>query len=114
IVYAAQGVAPAAEPAVLPTDEVTYLRASRYCEVDEFARIAEDVVGERTGAAAARAVVDWVAGHVEYVPGSSTVQDSARSTFVARQGVCRDFAHLTATLLRAAGIPARCVSVFAP
>lgn len=114
IVYAAREVGPAAVPAVLPTDEVTYLRASRYCEVEEFSRIAEEVVGERTGSAAARAVADWVSGHVEYVLGSSTVQDSARSTFVARRGVCRDFAHLTATLLRAAGIPARCVSVYAP
>jgi transglutaminase-like putative cysteine protease len=48
------------------------------------------------------------------VPGSSTITDSARSTFLARRGVCRDYAHLTATLLRAAGIPARCSSVYAP
>ncbi|PWH05733.1 transglutaminase family protein [Brachybacterium endophyticum] len=104
--------APAAP--VQPTDEVTYLLPSRYCEVDEFAQVVADVVGTASGREAVGRVVDWVSGHLSYVPGSSTVQDSARSTFGSRQGVCRDYAHLTATLLRAAGVPARCVSVFAP
>lgn len=31
-----------------------------------------------------------------------------------RQGVCRDFAHLCIALLRARGVPARLVSVYAP
>src|SRR5699024_12383629 len=89
-------------------------RPSRYCEGDEFERIAAEVIGGRDGAAALDAVVDWVHGHLDYVPGASTVTDSARSTYVSRQGVCRDYAHLTATLLRAGGIPARCSSVYAP
>lgn len=114
IVYAAEEVAPAPEPQASPMDEVTYLRPSRYCEVDEFGRIAEDIVDGRTGVEAAHGIIDWVSSHLEYVPGASTVQDSARSTFVSRRGVCRDYAHLAATLLRAAGIPARCVSVYAP
>jgi transglutaminase-like putative cysteine protease len=33
---------------------------------------------------------------------------------MARQGVCRDFAHLTVALLRACGVPARLVAVYAP
>lgn len=109
-VQASRGASPS-EPG---GEELSYLRASRYCEVEEFGRVADEVVGERTGHAAAQAVVDWVHGHLDYVPGSSTIHDSARSIFVSRQGVCRDFAHLTATLLRAAGIPARCTAVFAP
>jgi transglutaminase-like putative cysteine protease len=72
------------------------------------------VVGEAEGFAAVDRIARWVHEHLEYVPGSSTPADSARTTFLARQGVCRDYAHLTATMLRAAGIPARCVSVFAP
>lgn len=99
---------------VSPVDEVMFVRPSRYCEVDEFGRIAADIVDGATGLQAARTIVDWVAGHIAYVPGSSTVLDSARTTFMSRQGVCRDFAHLTTTLLRATGIPARCVSVYAP
>ncbi len=89
-------------------------RAVQNCEVDEFTRIAADVVGEAQGYEAVEKVVQWVNGYLSYVPGSSTITDSARSTYVARQGVCRDYAHLTATVLRAAGVPARCVAVYAP
>ncbi|MGP9536992.1 transglutaminase-like domain-containing protein [Brachybacterium sp. AOP43-C2-M15] len=114
IVYEARGARPATPPAADEADAVLHLRPSRYCEVDEFEKIAEEVVGGRGGLEAADAVVDWVHGHLDYVPGSSTITDSARSTYVSRQGVCRDYAHLTATLLRAGGIPARCSSVYAP
>lgn len=114
ILYEARGVGPATAAHAEDADAAVHLRPSRYCEVDEFAKIAEEVIGERRGAAAMDAVVDWVHAHLDYVPGSSTSSDSARSTYVSREGVCRDYAHLTATLLRAGGIPARCVSVYAP
>lgn len=114
ILYTADGVGQAPLPALRDSDQVLHQRPSRYCEVDEFEKIAAEVVGEREGADAAAAVVDWVHDHLDYVPGSSTISDSARTTYLARQGVCRDYAHLTATLLRAAGIPARCASVYAP
>ena len=114
IIYEARGVRPAAMPDADEADAVQHLRPSRYCEVDEFNKIAAEVVGESSGADAAHAIVDWVHEHLEYVPGSSTITDSARSTYLSRHGVCRDYAHLTATLLRAAGIPARCSSVYAP
>ena len=35
-------------------------------------------------------------------------------TFAERRGVCRDYAHLLVALARAGGIPARCVSAYAP
>lgn len=105
---------PATIPGMDPADAVAHLRPSRYCEVDEFERIAADLIGDCSGRRSAFAVIDWVHEHLEYVPGSSTVTDSARSTFMARQGVCRDYAHLSATLLRAIGIPARCSAVYAP
>ena len=114
IVYSAQQMTAAPVPAVREADAVLHLRPSRYCEVDEFERIAAEVVGGRDGAEALDAVVDWVHEHLDYVPGSSTITDSARSTYLSRQGVCRDYANLTATLLRAGGIPARCSSVYAP
>lgn len=114
ITYEARGAGPAQVPGSGEADAVLHLRPSRYCEVDEFERIAADVIGGREGADALDAVVDWVHEHLDYVPGSSTITDSARSTYVSRQGVCRDYAHLTATLLRAGGIPARCSSVYAP
>ncbi len=114
IAYEARGATAAPVPVSDEADAVLHLRPSRYCEVDEFERIAAEVICGREGTAALDAVVDWVHEHLEYVPGSSTITDSARSTYVSRQGVCRDYAHLTATLLRAGGIPARCSSVYAP
>lgn len=114
ITYSAAGIGPAQPSATDPTDPVAHLRPSRYCEVDEFTRIAGEVVGDSSGGDAVDAVVDWVHDHLDYVPGSSTVTDSARTTYLSRQGVCRDYAHLTATLLRAGGVPARCAAVYAP
>lgn len=114
ISYRAFGIRLADPPVTEPTDPVAHLRPSRYCEVDEFTKIAAEVVGEHSGGAAVDAVVAWVDEHLEYVPGSSTVTDSARSTYLSRQGVCRDYAHLTATLLRAGGVPTRCAAVYAP
>lgn len=106
------GLAPV--PGVTSGDPAAWVRPSRYCEVDELGGILPEIVGERTGAPAAAAIGSWVHDHLSYVPGSSTITDSARSTYLSREGVCRDYAHLTATLLRAAGIPARCTSVYAP
>ncbi|WP_259556829.1 transglutaminase-like domain-containing protein [Brachybacterium sillae] len=112
--YEAQRAGQAAPAPVEAGDDAVYLRPSRYCEVDKFAAPAAEIVGGREGQAAVDAVVAWVYEHLSYVPGSSTITDSARSTWLSRKGVCRDYAHVTATLLRAAGIPARCVSVYAP
>jgi transglutaminase-like putative cysteine protease len=55
-------------------------------------------------------VSSWIHDAVEYVPGSTGVQTSAREAWQRRQGVCQDIAHLTAGLLRRFGIPARYVS----
>jgi transglutaminase-like putative cysteine protease len=56
------------------------------------------------------AVMGWVHGRLEYVPGVTGVQTSAVEASHAGRGVCQDFAHLSLALLRAAGIPARYVS----
>jgi transglutaminase-like putative cysteine protease len=40
--------------------------------------------------------------------------DTAVDTLLAGQGVCRDYAHLTVTLLRALEVPTRLVAVYAP
>jgi transglutaminase-like putative cysteine protease len=55
-----------------------------------------------------------VGQHLDYVAGSSLPTDGAVRTLIARQGVCRDFAHLVIALLRALDVPARLVSVYAP
>lgn len=63
-----------------------------------------------TPRATVTAVVGWVSDSLEYVRGVTHVHTSALETFEARRGVCQDFAHLTLTVLRVCGIPARYVS----
>jgi transglutaminase-like putative cysteine protease len=58
-------------------------------------------------------MTDWIGREMAYVPGSTSGETSAADAFVARQGVCRDYAHLMASFARAAGIPARLVSGYA-
>jgi transglutaminase-like putative cysteine protease len=60
------------------------------------------------------AIRDWIAGHLSYVPGSSHAGTTAIDTFHGGEGICRDYAHLMITLARAADIPARIASVYAP
>ena len=95
-------------------DELRYLRPSRYAESDALARTAAGEFPGLTGREALDAVVDWVSRRLEYVPGSSVQTDGAIATMLARQGVCRDYAHLTVGLLRSLNVPARLVSVYAP
>jgi transglutaminase-like putative cysteine protease len=57
---------------------------------------------------------DWVAAHLSYEPGASNAETTAVDTFLDRKGVCRDYAHLMIALARAADIPARIASVYAP
>jgi transglutaminase-like putative cysteine protease len=98
----------------LPGDIVHYLFPSRYCPSDEFQGFVTAEFGELSGGARIAAMRDWIERSFSYVPGSSTAQTTARETFVQRQGICRDFAHMLITLARASAIPARMVSVFAP
>ncbi|GIF39790.1 transglutaminase-like domain-containing protein [Actinoplanes xinjiangensis] len=73
--------------------------------------------GSRAGdgtAGTVRAITDWVYEHITYQGGSSGPTTDAVDTLLAGAGVCRDFAHLTATLCRARNIPARVAAVYAP
>ena len=98
----------------LPGEAVEYLFDSRYCPADRFQSfVGEEFAGLR-GGAAVLAMRDWIAGHLTYMPGSSDSNTTALDSFVERHGICRDFAHVLVTFARAAGIPARFVSCFAP
>lgn len=97
----------------LPAVVVPYLWPSRYCEADRFESFVERRFGELEGGAKILAMAEWIRAEVDYVPGSSDTATTAADAFVARQGVCRDYAHLMATFARAAGIPARLVSAYA-
>ena len=97
----------------LPAEAVQYLMASRYCFSDQFETFVKSEFGHLEGGAQILAMRDWIEAHVSYVPGVSTSDTTALDTFVRRQGICRDFAHVMITLARAAGVPARIASVYA-
>ncbi len=96
------------------TDQLRYLRPSRYCESDSLAPTARAEFAGLAGADLLAAVSSWVGTRLIYVPGSSLPTDGAVRTLLARQGVCRDYAHLVIALLRALNVPARLVAVYAP
>lgn len=105
----------AADPlTALPGEVLEYLFPSRYCPVDTMHAAAVDMFGHLSGGAAVEAVRDWIATHLAYVPGASHGGTTALDTFHAREGVCRDYAHLLIALVRSLGIPARMVSAYSP
>ena len=95
-------------------DQIRYLRQSRYCESDQLGPTARDRFEGLSGLVLLNAVRDWVHQQLHYVPGSSRSADGAIQAYIARQGVCRDFAHLAIALLRSLDVPARLASTYAP
>jgi hypothetical protein len=106
------GSAPTADPTDLEWFE--YVRPSRYCESDQLGPFARAEFAGLEGHVLLDAVSSWVGTNVAYVPGASRPIDGAVETLLGRAGVCRDFAHLTAALLRANGVATRMASVYAP
>ena len=104
----------AVPPHLLPGDTVRYLMPSRYCPSDEFQAFVSAEFGDLQGGARIAAMRDWITEAFSYVPGSSNAQTTAVDSFVQRQGVCRDYAHVLIALARASTIPARFASVYAP
>lgn len=114
LAYAAE-VTGTADPAqVAPVDDIVYRRPSRYAESDELGPTAWAEFSQLEGKALVDAVSSWVGTQLFYVSGSSRHTDGATQTLLARQGVCRDFAHLVIAMLRARNVPARLVAVYAP
>ncbi|MEJ5171845.1 MAG: transglutaminase-like domain-containing protein, partial [Fimbriimonadales bacterium] len=72
--------------------------------------LAKKIVGAETNAARAAAKIqDWVYRELQPNAGIGVLRD-AREVLKTKEGVCRDYAILTAALLRAAGVPARLAS----
>lgn len=104
----------ATPPREVPAALTAYLLPSRYCPVDTLFGFVERHFAGLTGGPLAAALADWVRREIVYDSATSGRGGDALATFGSRAGVCRDFAHLLVTLARAGGIPARCVSVYAP
>src|SRR6187402_237958 len=112
--YAATAIGLAAPAVVEPFDPVVYLRPSRYVQSDSLTDFARDTFPGLDGADLVREVGSWVHGRLDYVAEASSPTGGAVETLDSGAGVCRDYAHLTAALLRALDVPARLVSVYAP
>ena len=98
----------------LPPDVINYLFPSRYCESDRQETYVMKKFGSKYGGDQVLMMADWIYESFDYVPGSSDATTTATDSFLKRQGVCRDYSHVLISFARAAGIPARMVSVYAP
>jgi transglutaminase-like putative cysteine protease len=97
-----------------PVESFVALRQSRYCPsdvMDGFAELELGSLPDEPGRG--RAIGEWVHRRLRYEAGSGPL-DTAVDTLLSGRGVCRDFAHLTLTLCRAVGVPARLAAVYAP
>lgn len=102
------------QPHLLPGEAVQYLFDSRYCPGSRFCEFVSDEFGDQDGGERIVSILEWIDRHFTYASGSSNATTTALDTFIARRGVCRDYAHMLVTLARASNIPARYVSVYAP
>ena len=100
--------------AQMPIEVLPYLNPSRYCESDLLARFAYEEFGSNApGHGRVRSICDWVYNQLDYTPGSTNGTTTAADVLLSRTGVCRDYAHLTITLCRGLGIPARYLAGYA-
>jgi transglutaminase-like putative cysteine protease len=115
ITYSAQVESAGSPREVTSAEWAEYVRPSRYCPSDQLAGYALNEFDQSLPRAELVArVAAWVHDRLVYTAGSSRPVDTAVDTLLMGQGVCRDYAHLTITLLRALEVPARLVAVYAP
>lgn len=98
----------------IPSAVVKYLMPSRYCHSELFLDFVSTQFRDQSGGALVLAMRDWVNSNFTYDNAASTSTTTAVDSFKSLSGVCRDYAHVLITFIRAAGIPARFVSVYAP
>lgn len=98
----------------MPGDALRYLLPSRYCQAERFGNFVGSRFRGINGGRKVAVMRDWIEKRLDYVAGVSTAGTTAVDTFLDRRGVCRDYAHLMVAFCRAAEIPARIASVYAP
>ncbi|CRK55510.1 Protein containing transglutaminase-like domain, putative cysteine protease [Alloactinosynnema sp. L-07] len=76
----------------------------------ELGKLARSMRKGRKPFEAVLAVSELVHDRLTYRRGTTGVHSSAVDAWDAREGVCQDYAHLTLSMLRAIGVPARYVS----
>lgn len=92
----------------LPHEVLTFLLGSRYCEVDRFTSISQELFGSvEPGWCRVQAISNWVHSHVSFNYHQTRPTKTALDVYTERVGVCRDYQHLAITFCRALNIPAR-------
>lgn len=104
----------AVAPDQVPPEFVQFLWPSRYCQSDRLCAFVGRKFKALRGGPAVAAMAAWIEAELAYVRGTSDATTTAVDSFVKRQGVCRDYAHLMVSFARAADIPARTVAAYAP
>ncbi|MEM5475460.1 transglutaminase family protein [Pacificibacter sp. AS14] len=98
----------------LPGSVIQYLLPSRNCQSDLFLEFASIQFEGLSGGEKVEAMRDWVTSNFTYDIFASYGGTTATDSFASLRGVCRDYAHVLIAFVRAAGIPARFVSAYAP
>ncbi|MCW2581186.1 MAG: Transglutaminase domain protein, partial [Blastococcus sp.] len=102
VTYSASAQDGGAPRKVTPAEWAEAMRPSRYCPSDQLEGFAgTEFDRTRPRAELVPAVAAWVNRRLIYTSGASRPVDTAVDTLLAGKGVCRDYAHLTITLLRA-------------
>ncbi len=95
----------------LPAEVLQFLLPSRYCQVDQFGGIAQDLFSQYpAGWQRAVAIRDWVHDKVAFNYNAARPTKTAMDVLTERVGVCRDFQHLAIAFTRCQNIPARYVT----
>ena len=99
----------------LPEETLPFLLGSRYCETDLLTEFAWSQFGQTPlGWGRVQAICNFVNQHIRFDYMQARPTRTAVEVFRERVGVCRDYAHLCAALLRAQGVAARVAAVYAP
>jgi len=92
----------------VPTEDLVFLLASRYCDSDRLADLAWRQFGSvRRGWDLVTVIVEYVHERLQFGYEFAEPSRTASQAHEERHGVCRDFAHLTVALCRAMNVPAR-------
>ncbi len=92
----------------LPSDVLTFLLPSRFCENDLMVETAWSLFGQSPpGWPLVQAICDHVHQSIVFGYGDSRPTRTAYETLADKRGVCRDFAHLAIAFCRAMNVPAR-------
>ena len=98
----------------LPGEAVPYLFNSLYCSVSAFDQLVSSEFAGLKGGPLIAAMADHIARTMTYGSDRDNAHTNAEQSYAARKGVCRDYAHIMISMARAADIPARFASTYAP